>query len=85
MQIWVDAEGFPARASEGADVMEPELTLSRFQEELLRLTTGADEAFAARLYGELVAHAQGIREVWDLARTAPLLFSIEEGEGEQRR
>jgi hypothetical protein len=78
MQVWVDAEGFPGKAAEREGAKKQELTLEQFEEVLVRLTSGTDEAFVPRLYGELAAYAKGVRETWDLSRMNQELFSPED-------
>jgi hypothetical protein len=78
VQGWVDADGFSVKGYEGKDGGKTELTLDRLLEVLSHVTAGADEAFTARLYGNLASHARGIRELWDLARKSPDLFGVPE-------
>jgi hypothetical protein len=44
-------------------------------EVLERVTTGTDEGFAAKLFGELAVYAQGIRELREISRQSPGLFT----------
>jgi hypothetical protein len=79
IHVWVDAEGFPgAGGSKGKDIKKLKLTLGQLNDELARITEGADETFIARLYGELALYARGVRERWDLSRKSPELFKVEE-------
>jgi hypothetical protein len=84
MQVWVDAEGFPGKARERGAAQRPVLTLDQLKEVLVRVTTGADEDFALRLYGELAAYARGVRELWDLSRMNQELFKQEKLEFESK-
>jgi hypothetical protein len=80
LQVWVDAEGFPGKAQERNGAHKQALTLSELEDVLVRVTEGTDEAFKARLFGELAAYAKGARELRDLARIkARLLDQGEEG------
>lgn len=83
-QIWVDADGFPGKGYKEQDVNNSELSLSQLNDELVRLTTGADDLFAARLYGELVSYARGVRELWDLTCMSPDLFKAAEANFENK-
>ena len=75
VQVWVDAEGFPVKVGDVDGVKKPGLTFDQLKEMLVRVTAGADEAFALRLYGELAAVAQELRKVWDVSRMNQDLFT----------
>ncbi|MDR1863533.1 MAG: hypothetical protein LBQ67_06405 [Treponema sp.] len=75
MQIWVDAEGFPGRSRAGRQSPRPEYTKDQLIEVLEHVTTGTDEDFTAKLFGELAAYAKGVRELWEISRQSPKLFT----------
>jgi hypothetical protein len=77
LQVWVDAEGFPGKAQERSGAHKQELTLDQLEAELVRLSVDTDEAFKARLFGELAAYAKGARVLRDLTRMSPELFNQE--------
>jgi hypothetical protein len=85
VQGWVDADGFSVKGYPGKDGRKTALTLNQLLEELARVTAGMDEAFTARLYGELASYAGGVRELWDLARKSPDLFSEPEEKNKSPR
>jgi hypothetical protein len=75
VQGWVDADGFSVKGYPGKDGKKTGLTLNQLLEELTRVTAGVDEAFTARLYGELASYAGGVRELWDMVQKSSDLFS----------
>jgi hypothetical protein len=77
-QIWVDSQGFPGLGGPDKAAKKNFLDRGVFLDEVQKAIEGTDEAFARRLYGELAAYARGLRELWNLDKRNPSLFSPED-------
>ena len=82
VQVWVDGAGFPGKVSDVDGEKKPALTFDQLKALLVQVTSGADEDFALRLYGELAATAQELRKIWDLFRMNQDLFTDKEDDDE---
>jgi hypothetical protein len=77
-QIWVDTQGFPGIGGPDKASRKNYLDQPGFLEELEAVIQGTDPDFSRRLYGELASYARGLRELWNLDKRNPSLFSPED-------